>query len=91
MLELRTSTHRESMTVAVGYGEIGASLPSEMRVLHPALGELVAEGITDRLASAEACEHQPVIELDALVAHAERILAASQPRGRRSWSPDERQ
>jgi hypothetical protein len=35
VFELRISTHRESMTVAVGYGEPGAALPSEMRVLEP--------------------------------------------------------
>lgn len=88
MFELRISTHRESMTVAVGYGEPDAALPSAMRVLEPAVAELVAEGITQRLASARVCGHEPVIELDVLVAHAERILAAAGTR-RRSWPSDD--
>ena len=88
MFELRLSTHPESMTVAVGYGEPGAALPSEMRVLEHAVAELVAESITERLASARACGHEPVIELDVLVTHAERILAAAGTR-RRSWPTDD--
>lgn len=88
MFELRISTHVESMAVAVGYGEPLAALPTEIRVLEPAVAELVAKGITERIASAQACGHQPLIELDVLVAHADRILTAAQAR-RQSRSPDD--
>lgn len=89
VLELRVSTHLESRMLSVGYGERGAVLPSEVRVLGFTVGELVARSIDDRLETAHAGGQEPVLELDDLVARAERVLAIAAAR-QRAWTPEER-
>ena len=74
--------------LSVGYGEGGAMLPCEARVLDFAVGELVARSVHDRLETAHAGGHEPLLELDVLVERAERVLAIVAAR-QRAWTPEE--
>lgn len=75
MVQVSVSAHAASGMIAVGLTEPGAPLPERVRVLDYELAELVADGLGRRLDSAAACGQSPAdLDLDAIVADAERIL-----------------
>jgi hypothetical protein len=80
VLELRVSAHEQSGMLAVGYAQPGAALPTEVRVVDVPVGELIAKAITARLDSVQGQDTSVGLDLDVLVAQAERVLGRARTR-----------